>query len=300
MNEDTALIMDIDHFAVHDGPGIRTCIYFKGCPLSCTWCHSPESQSAFPQLLYAMSKCTRCGMCVKACPKGLHRLDNSLHIFTQDECGGCGFCVHKCNGGALTISGKMMVLDAVLEEACADEVFYRNSGGGVTVTGGEVLMQGAFVDRLLFELRKKDIHSIVETSGYGDTEYLLSFADSASLFYYDFKIADPEQFNVHIGNNPSLIWDNLEKLRKKTASIILRAPLIPAITDTEENIMALYNLARDLRLSTIHLLPYNNSAGAKYTWLGKPYPLDYPDMNAKSPEDILALDHTGLNVRIIK
>jgi pyruvate formate lyase activating enzyme len=300
LDESRALIMDIDHFAVHDGPGIRTCIYFKGCPLVCAWCHSPESQSAFPQLLYTSVRCVLCGKCVSICPKKLHHIDEGGHIFLQNGCDNCGLCIDVCLGGALTMSGTERILDDVLEEAVSDEIFYRNSGGGVTLTGGEVLMQGAFVKRLLDELKKKEIHTIVETSGFGDTEILLSFADSASVFYYDFKIADPEIFRSYIGSNPGLIWDNLEKLRGKTASIVLRIPLIPTITDSDENITALYKLARDLRICMIHLLPYNYSAGAKYKWLGKTYSLACLEKENQFPDKYLKIDHCGINVEIIR
>ncbi|GHV63746.1 glycyl-radical enzyme activating protein [Spirochaetia bacterium] len=300
MNELSAVIMDIDHFAVHDGPGIRTSIFFKGCPLRCAWCHSPESQSALPQVLYTAARCICCGKCVGVCPKKLHRVDREGHVFSQDECDSCGICVKACPRNALNMGGKERPLEEVLEEAVSDEVFFRHSGGGVTLTGGEVLMQGAFVTRLLSEIKKRDIHTIVETSGSGSTEYLLSFADSASLFYYDFKLADPDKFRSYIGPNPDLIWNNLEQLRRKTASIVLRLPLIPAITDNEENITALYKLAGELKLSHVHLLPYNYSAGAKYEWLGKAYPLVHLEKAVQSPEEFLKLDHGNITVEIIK
>jgi pyruvate formate lyase activating enzyme len=299
-NETNALIMDIDHFAVHDGPGIRTCVYFKGCPLHCAWCHSPESQSTFPQLLYTAARCILCGRCENVCPKGLHRFNETRHIFNQTACDNCGLCVKTCIGGALRICGTKRTLDEVLEESLSDEVFFRNSGGGVTITGGEVLMQGTFVKRFLYELNRRQIHTVVETSGHGNTDYLLSFADSVSVFYYDFKIADPQKFNLYIGMNPGIIWDNLENLRMKTASIVLRLPLIPAITDSAENITALYKLARELKISTIHLLPYNYSAGAKYEWLGKNYSLDFLKNRIQSPEEFLKIDHKDITIDIIK
>jgi pyruvate formate lyase activating enzyme len=196
--------------------------------------------------------------------------------------------------------GTERTLDDVLEEAVSDEVFYRNSGGGVTLTGGEVLTQGLFVKRLLDELKREGIHTIVETSGFGDTDILLSLADSASDFYYDFKLANPEKFYAYIGSNPGLIWDNLEKLRGKTASIVLRIPLIPTITDNEENITALYKLAKELRIYMVHLLPYNYSAGAKYEWLGKGYSLACLEKKNQFPDEYLKIDHRGINVEIIR
>jgi pyruvate formate lyase activating enzyme len=292
--------MDIDHFAVHDGPGIRTCIYFKGCPLSCAWCHSPESQLPYPELLYTASRCTLCGCCVTACPKKLHSIKETKHMFSRSNCNNCGICAAACPKGALSMSGKEKKLDEILKEALSDRVFYKNSRGGVTITGGEVLMQGPFVSRLLYELNKREIHTIIETSGYGDVDWLLTFADSASLFYFDFKIADPIQFRKYVGPNPDLIWSNLERLRKKTASIVLRLPLIPGISDTLENVKMLYKLAADLNILTVHLLPYNYSAGAKYEWLGRDYSLDSLKDWTQTPEDLLKLDHQGIEVEIVR
>ncbi|GHV11555.1 glycyl-radical enzyme activating protein [Spirochaetia bacterium] len=295
-----ALIMDIDHFAVHDGPGIRTSIYFKGCPLSCTWCHSPESQSAAPEILYTAARCVLCGKCVSSCPKNLHQINEKGHSFSRGNCDTCGDCARVCPQGALSISGKEKTLDEVLAEALSDEVFYKNSGGGVTLSGGEVLLQGSFVKLLLDELKRRGIHTIVETAGYGSKEDLLAMADSASLFYFDFKLADPQSFKHYIGLESGLIWDNLESLRRKTASIVLRVPLIPTITDKPENIAALYRLAAELKIATVHLLPYNYSAGAKYEWVGRDYPLDFLKDQSQVPEDLLAIDHPGVEALIVR
>jgi pyruvate formate lyase activating enzyme len=193
-----------------------------------------------------------------------------------------------------------MTLDQVLEEALADRVFYRNSGGGVTLTGGEVLRQGLFVKRVLDELKRREIHTIVETSGYGSTDILLALAESDALFYYDYKLGDPRQFKRYIGPDPDLVLNNLECLRKKTPGIVLRVPLVPGITDGEENIRTLYKLAGELNISVIHLLPYNYSAAAKYEWIGRHYSLDYVADRVQSPEDLLKLDHPGLDVRVIR
>jgi pyruvate formate lyase activating enzyme len=193
-----------------------------------------------------------------------------------------------------------MTLDQVLEEALADRIFYRNSGGGVTMTGGEVLRQGVFAKRVLDELKRQGIHTIVETSGYGSADVLLALAESATLFYYDYKLGDPSQFKRYIGPNPNLVLDNLERLRKKTPGIVLRVPLVPGITDGEENIRTLYKLAGELNIAVIHLLPYNYSAGAKYEWIGRNYSLDYAAGCVQFPEDFLNVDHRGLDVRIIR
>jgi pyruvate formate lyase activating enzyme len=193
-----------------------------------------------------------------------------------------------------------MTLDQVLAEALADTVFYRNSGGGVTLTGGEVLLQGTFARRILDELKRREIHPIVETSGYGSADLLLALAESAALFYYDYKLGDPRQFTRYIGPNPALVLNNLERLRKKTAGIVLRVPLVPGITDGEENIRTLYKLAGELHISVIHLLPYNYSAAAKYEWLGRKYRLDYAADRPQTPEELLKLDHPGLDVRVIR
>ena len=297
--ERQGIVMDVDHFAVHDGPGIRTCIYLKGCPLSCAWCHSPESQSPAPQLLFAQSRCTGCGRCAVVCPAGVHRFADSRHILDRGECLVCGNCAQACPTGALSVSGRLMKVDEVVREALADRVFYENSGGGVTLSGGEVLFQAAFARQVLSCLKGQGIHTIVETSGFGREDALLSLVAVTDLFYFDYKLADIGLFKRFTNGDPGLVLRNLKSLRAVTDRIVLRMPLIPGITDTVENVAAGFTLADDLGIQFVHLLPYNASASAKYAWIGQEYPLGLLEARTGLHAELRALAPPGLVVEII-
>lgn len=267
------IIFDIDHFAVHDGEGIRTCIYLKGCPLKCAWCHSPESQEENPSVLFAAGRCNGCGACVRECPAGAQKLREGVRFFDREMCRSCGRCVNVCGTGALVLAGTVYTAEEAAEEALADRVFFKNSGGGVTISGGEVLMQAEFVCGLLRLLKRRQIHTIVETAGYGNGRDLLNLVPYTDVFYYDFKLGDRAEFERYIGGDCDVVFDNLRELRAATDQIVLRVPIIPGITDTEKNIGILYDTARELDIRQIHFLPYNTSAGAKYEWCGKTYGL---------------------------
>ncbi|MDR1541511.1 MAG: glycyl-radical enzyme activating protein [Clostridiales bacterium] len=294
------LIMDIDHFAVHDGPGIRTSVYFKGCPLACKWCHSPESQTFRAEILYADSRCARCGACSEACPLNLHILDEGRHIFIRKKCVSCGNCLKSCPSGALFLSARYFRLDELFEELASDKIFFDNSGGGVTLSGGEVLMQAAFASMLLKKLKACGIHAIVETSGYGKTSDLLLLAEDADVFYYDFKLSDKSAFKVFTGGSASIVLENLEILRAFGASVTLRVPLIPGITDSEENVLHAYGIAQRLNLEEVHLLPYNASSGAKYAWLDRQYLLGEISQAPDLPEKLAGMAPKGLSVAIAR
>lgn len=294
------MIFDIDHFAVHDGPGIRTCIYFKGCPLRCRWCHSPESQERKVQVLFAPGRCLSCGICVKECPYGCQRMDEEGdRTFFHDACKCCGACLKTCPGGAMFLCGKRMQVDEVIQEIMADRVFFQNSNGGVTLSGGEVLMQAGFANELLKSMKELGIHTIIETSGYGRTKDLLLLAESADQFYYDFKLSKEDAFYQYTGGNLSVVLDNLAALRQITDAIVLRIPLIPGITDTEDNVLAAYETAKKFRIKEIHLLPYNMAAAAKYEWVGRIYE---PGMRYTDPDHnayLMSMAPAGIDVTIM-
>ena len=298
----SGIVFDIDHYAVHDGPGIRTCIFLKGCFLSCLWCHSPESQSIKPQLLYSSSRCTHCGACTTVCPKDLHSMDADGHKFKREGCITCGRCARVCPTGALFICGTRMTLDEVVNEALEDMAFYKNSGGGVTLTGGEVLCQPAFTLRILQALKKEEVqvHTIVETSGFGNKRDLIDLVPYTDIFYFDYKLGKKELFKKYTGGDWDVVLENLKALREKTQSIVLRIPLIPGITDSVENINSAYEVANKLKIGVVHLLPYNSSADAKYDWCGMNYSLGKLSARPGLYEELLNMAPKDIKVSVVR
>jgi len=301
------LIADIDHFAVHDGPGIRTCVFFQGCPLSCKWCHSPNLQDKQANILFAANRCIYCRVCEATCPNNLHSFDalsdddpdDLKHIFDRGACSFCGMCADKCIHGALSLSARWIESDELLKELLSDKVFYDSSGGGVTLSGGEVLSQAAFAAEVLQGLKENSVHSIVETSGYGTSSNLSLLADYADLFYFDCKIFDPTAFCDYAGGDVKVIFENLSMLRKKTDAIVLRIPMVQGITDLPENVSRVYEMALELGIKQVHLLPYNTSAPAKYEWIGQKYELGALDSDKEHYMYLMSIAPDMLDVRII-
>ena len=255
------LVLDIDRFSTHDGPGVRAAVFLKGCPLSCKWCHSPESQKATPELIFQKSRCTGCGKC-----------DN----FTQAD---------ACITQALQICGRWRTAEDVLETILPDKPFYDNSGGGVTVTGGEPLAQAEFTRYLLELCKQAGIHTALETCGYGSTEKLLAIARWCDMIFFDVKLMDDTQHKKYTGVSNRLILENLAALCTvpgNAGKITIRVPCVPGITDSPEQIVEINRLAKQHGIKHVEPMPYNELAGAKYEWLQRPYELG--ELKAK-PKD---------------
>lgn len=297
----TGLVFDIDHFAVHDGNGIRTTVFLKGCPLQCIWCHSPESQSSEAQILFIRSKCTSCGACESACKNGSQSITHDGNrVYNRIACTGCGDCVNDCPNDALVYCGRKMSSEEVIAEAAQDMVFFRNSGGGVTLTGGEVLYQPVFALEILKGLKQLNIHTIIETSGMGSWSYLEQMIPYTDQFYYDVKTIDSDKHIKFTGVSNKTILDNLEMLTHNTKNITIRVPLIPGYNDRCVDVCSIYKHAAELSLINIHLIPYNASAGAKYEWLGREY--QPGNQERQSPEYLQSLKNLApaeLNVEIM-
>jgi len=243
-NDKSGTIFDTDNFAVHDGPGIRTVIYLKGCPLRCVWCHSPESQSKEPQ---------------------------TLHI-----------------NGAQVISGRTVKASEIINEVIEYKAFFDSSGGGVTLSGGEILFQPEFAESLLAQFHARGVHTLVETSGMGNWENLRRIAEYTDIFYYDIKSLDNDKHIVYTGAENKIILENLKKLAEYMPDkIVLRVPLIPGYNDSAGEIADIYKLAQELHICDIHLLRYNISAPAKYEWLDLPYKLGSLDRQSDDYMDKL-------------
>lgn len=266
-----ASIFNIQKFSIHDGPGIRTTVFFKGCPLQCIWCHNPESQNLGKEILYDKNKCTLCGSCIKICQNNAIELkDNDLEI-NMDKCTFCGDCTVCCINSAKQIAGKEYTVDEVMKEVLKDRVFYKNSKGGVTLSGGEPLIYAAFVEELLMELKKENIHTAVDTCGAVDFKVLERISEYTDLFLYDIKSTDEEKHILYTGVSNKNIINNLINLSKIHNNINLRLPIIEGINADENHIFEILKLIKNTNIKKINLLPYHDIAMHKYEKLGRKY-----------------------------
>lgn len=256
-------IFEIKRFAVHDGDGIRTTVFFKGCPLRCVWCHNPEGLRAEPQLAYYAHKCIGCGECASVCPTEAHVLQNGAHVLDRQRCTACGGCAEHCLGDALTHYGKSVTVEELLPRLLEDREFYESSNGGVTLSGGECLLQSQFCASLLQALKREGIHTAVDTCGAIPREAIDRVLPYTDLFLYDLKAIDPEVHRSCTGETNERILENLRYLDTKGASIEIRYPFVPDYNDGEAEKIRdfLETLCTHPRL---RVLPYHNFAGSKY------------------------------------
>ena len=247
-------IFDIKECSIHDGPGMRTTVFLKGCPLHCLWCHNPEGLRKEPQLTYKKNMCAHCGNCYLPCG--------------HPECAPFGRCVHACPNGCLEISGRTISSEALAEKIESYRIFFDVSGGGVTFSGGEPLMQGDFVCEVADALN--GIHKAIQTSGYAPEEIYRRVVERMDYVLQDIKLADPALHRQYTGVDNARILRNIAWLKESGKPFVFRVPLIPNITDTPENLKQIARITEDF---PVELLPYNKLAGAKYEMLGLEYPL---------------------------
>jgi glycyl-radical enzyme activating protein len=268
-------VFNIQRYSINDGPGIRTTVFLKGCPLECLWCDNPESQKNFPELLYLDSLCTKCLRCLQMCPTGATALDQEGKIrIDRKICKTCGACVRVCLTTARTIIGQMMTVEEVMEVVNKDALFFRNSGGGVTFSGGEPCSQPEFLMDLLQESRKRGFHTSLDTSGYVPWRVLSPMLEWIDLILFDIKHMDPRKHQKLTGVDNRLILRNFKRILREGKDVIVRMPLIPGLNDSDENIDELGRWLTDSKIIEVHLLPYHRLGINKYVALSLPYPLN--------------------------
>jgi len=275
------LVFDIQRFSIHDGPGIRTTVFFKGCPLRCQWCHNPESWLGKPQVLFYANKCIGCGGCLKACPiKGALDKQSETRI-NHKLCTDCGLCAEACPAEALVLCGREMTVEEVIEEVEKDRPFYETSGGGMTLSGGEPLMQAEFAIALLKAGKSAGLHTVLDTSGYGKAEHLREAARHVDLVLFDLKVMDAARHREVVGVEARVIHDNLRMLAEVGVPVIIRVPVIPTRTDSAENLRAIAEMAASLpNVRQVDLMRYNRLGESKWQRLGRPY-----ELNGLQPPD---------------
>ena len=271
---ESAVLTGIQRFSLNDGPGIRTTVFFQGCNMHCDWCHNPETIAPAPQpMLYPM-KCIGCGQCFKACPTGAQQLAGGVHVIDREACVHCGACADVCFSGAIEMSGKAYSVEQVMREILQDRLYYGESGGGVTFSGGECTLQGAFLMELAEACRAQGIRTALETALYLPFERLRPILSAMDLIMFDIKLFDAEEHKRHTGVGNALVLENVQKADRLGIPMIARTPLIPGVTDTPRNIQAILDFLKPLRnIECYELLNFNPLGGSKCEALeiGNPY-----------------------------
>lgn len=292
--------MNIQKYSVHDGPGIRTTVFFKGCPLRCWWCHNPESQRCQHQIMYFEERCSACGICEKRCPQKAILIQNSHVVIDHERCKLCGKCTDFCPNNALEYVGREITVTELIKEIEKDAIFYEESGGGVTFSGGEPMAQVDFLNEVLRACKERDLHTTVDVSGYGCWENFKKILDKVDVFLYDLKFMNNEKHKKYIGNSNEEILNNLRKLSDNGASIYVRMPIIKGINDDDEHIDEGIRFLSGLHILQVHLLPYHKIGMDKYKRLGLQYKLTGLERPSDKRMDDIAMKFkkAGIKVKI--
>ncbi|SFC91140.1 glycyl-radical enzyme activating protein [Clostridium uliginosum] len=282
------IIFNIQRFSVNDGPGVRTIVFLKGCPLSCRWCSNPESQNTYKEVMFNIKNCTGCHKCGESCK--IHAIDFNLDCrIDRDKCINCGECIESCYPGALVMSGEEMSVNKVIEEVKKDSIQFRHSNGGVTLSGGEPLMQPKFALELLKACKAMGLHTTIETTGYSSKDVVDEIMPWVDLVLLDIKTTDSAKHLEYIGKSNEIILENAKKISELGVDIIIRVPVIPGFNADSESIKHIAEFARCLKkVNEVNLLPYHKLGVNKYECIGKDYKMKN-ELNTPSDEFMLEL-----------
>ena len=269
--EISGMVLNLQRFSTHDGPGVRTTVFFKGCSNTCSWCHNPESMRSRPEVQVYPEQCIGCGRCLEVCPQGAHEMIQEEKVYHRERCTACGRCVDECFAGGLVMAGKEMRVGEVMAEILQDETYYRHSGGGVTFSGGEPLMQREFLLSLLRSCKKHGLHTAVQTAGNYPWEWLAELLPHVDLVMYDLKILAPELHEEYVGNDGERTRANLLRVGREGTPLAVRTPVVGGVNDSVEEIAGIARFIEDIdSLLYYELIPYHPLGESKRKSLGLP------------------------------
>lgn len=299
------VVFNVERYMVYDGPGIRTVVFLKGCPLRCPWCDNPESQRPGPRLMYFEEKCISCGRCVEVCPSGaITATDTGKAAVDLSRCRASGKCVAVCPSEALLMSGRVMTSDEVVSEILKDEVFYRRSGGGMTLSGGEPTAQPGFAGDILRKCRERDIHTAIETCGCSNWETMATILQDTQLVYLDLKHMDPLEHVKLTGRNNDLILGNAERILQLAGrgglDVIVRCTCVPGYNDSKENMASVARFLAGSKVKRVELLRYHELGVPKYAVIGREYELKDLEVDEEHLHDLSEVIRShGLECQIL-
>jgi pyruvate formate lyase activating enzyme len=292
------LVFDIQRTALHDGPGVRTTVFLKGCPLRCAWCHNPESWKGVPELSFERQACADCLACVAACPNGAQQERDVRHVLARERCRACGTCVEACDHAALSLVGRDMGVEEVMAVVGRDRAFYQRSGGGLTVSGGEPLFQAAFTRALLEAAKALGLHTCLDTCGHGNWGDLEGMLPVTDLVLFDYKVTGTARHEAMTGVDGGTIHANLGRLLASGARVALRVPLVPGVNDTDDHLDAIAALGACGALAGVEIMPYHALGRDKRRRLGRPDGPPWPTATeAQTQAWLAALAERGCSAR---